>query len=322
MARTPFAVAVATATAALGALSLIGARLLPGAEQVPDPQAVRSHIEHLIQASGASHRPATLGLLHDAVLLAIGVGAPAYNNGDLKGCSDFYVGTAKQLLAAYPEGNAMSMPAVEGLSDLRDGLRRGGSGDDAQRRAWALRLSFDQIAVNWSLAIQHGEQLGKLGGEYFHRGDYQEAEVAYAAVVRDYDEVRGEALPAAAAALRLSPLLHAQALIELGRFAPAAALVAGHNDEVTEFRAVDIDLRALYGNTIDLERSLLDLERAADEHAKDSDLRYLFGYQLWFTGSREQAQQQFDRTLALDPRHPGATQFKRKPEAQPAPLIP
>jgi len=57
--------------------------------------------------------------------------------------------------------------------------------------------------------------------------------------------VRGEALPAAAAALRLSPLLHAQALIELGRFAPAAATVAGHGDEIAEFQAVDIDLRAL-----------------------------------------------------------------------------
>jgi tetratricopeptide (TPR) repeat protein len=311
-----------TTIAAFGALLLACARLLPAAEQVPDPQAVRGHIDRLISLSGALHRPATLGLLHDAVLLAIGVGAPAYNNGDLKACSEFYAGTAKQLLAAYPAGVAMSMPAGQGLSDLRDGLRRGGAGDDAQRRAWALRLAFDQISLSWSLAIQHGEQLGRLGGEYFHRGDYEDAEVAYQDVVRDYDEVRGEALPAAAAALRLSPLLHAQALIELGRFAPAAAAVAAHGEEIAEFRVVDIDLRALYGNAIDLERSLLDLERAADEHARDADLRFLYGYQLWFTGSRDQAQQQFDRTLALDPRHAAAALFKPKHEAPAAPLIP
>jgi tetratricopeptide (TPR) repeat protein len=310
------------AHALLSTLALTGALCAQASEAVPDAAVARSHIEHLITGYGTAQRPGTIGLLHDAVQLAIGVGAPAYNNGDLRGCSEFYAATATELITAFGDGKATSPAAERGLADLRAGLKRGGTGDDPQRRAWAMRLAFDQISVAWSLLVQHGEQMGKLGAENFHRGNYEEAEVAYGEAQRDYDDVRGETLPAAAAALRLSPLLHAQALLELGRYAPAASVVAGHSDAVEELRKVDIDIRALYGNALDLERTLLDLEHAADDQAHNADLRFLFGYQLWFSGRHDEAIKQFTQALAITPRHTAALLFQPQREAQVTPVVP
>jgi Flp pilus assembly protein TadD len=85
---------------------------------------------------------------------------------------------------------------------------------------------------------------------------------------------------------------------------------------------VDIDLHALYGNTLDLDRTLLDLERAADDQARDADLRFLFGYQLWFCGRHEEAQRQFAQTLALKPRHPAALLFQAQSETSVTPVVP
>lgn len=70
--------------------------------------------------------------------LAIQIGAPAYNHGDLRGCYEVYACTARLLLKA-----------VKGADDdkqvLRDALERCATLGDVNEQAWIMRRSFDAI---------------------------------------------------------------------------------------------------------------------------------------------------------------------------------
>jgi tetratricopeptide (TPR) repeat protein len=287
----------------------LAAAFASGAEAMPDAAATRRHIDQLVAAFTSAHRPATLGLLHDAVQLSIGFGAPAYNAGDHRACGDFYAATAAAMDADFAAAESATALGATGLADLRGAVERFRAMEDVEHRAWTMRLAFDQVGLAWAMASSHGEQLGKLGGEYFRRGDYAEAELAFAQAGRLLDEVRGEQSAELAVGLRMVPVLHGQALLELQRFAPAAADVQAHPAEIRELLAADLDLRELYGNPDDFELSMLALGRAVDDAPKDTNLRFLLGFQQWFGGQRRAAREQFAKILALEPRHAAAALF-------------
>ncbi len=298
------AIAPLLATAALATPAVVGA-----AETVPDPGATRKHIEQLAAGFLAAHRAATLGLLHDAVQESIGYGAPAYNAGDHRGCAEFYAATGAALVAGFSGTDAVSALAAPGLVDLRDACQRFRTIDDLEHGAWTMRLAFDQVSLAWTMALQHGVQLGKLGSEYFHRGDYDEATLAFVQAERLLDEVRGEHAADVAVELRMVPLLHGQALLEQQRFPAAAAAFTAHLDEVRELMGVDIDLRALYGNPDEFELTMLALDHAAEGAPASANLHFLLGLELHFSGRRREAREQFTKAAAIEPAHAGAALF-------------
>lgn len=69
---------------------------------------------------------------------AISLGAPVYNSGDLRGCYEIYVATAKML-------NRI----IDGADDERELLRRAleeaALEPDVDEQAWVLRRAFDNI---------------------------------------------------------------------------------------------------------------------------------------------------------------------------------
>jgi hypothetical protein len=73
-----------------------------------------------------------------AIMQAIQLGAPAYNQGDIEGCYRFYSLTAERLLREHPE-----CPGVHAA--LREGQQRCTQLWDVDERAWALRDTFDGL---------------------------------------------------------------------------------------------------------------------------------------------------------------------------------
>ena len=79
-----------------------------------------------------------LEVIRTYLTLAIQIGAPAYNQGDHRGCYEVYACTARLLLHAT-EG------ADEARELLRDALQRGATMPDVGQQAWVLRHAFDTV---------------------------------------------------------------------------------------------------------------------------------------------------------------------------------
>ncbi|HYO58850.1 serine protease [Archangium sp.] len=80
-----------------------------------------------------------------AIMQAIQLGAPAYNQGDPKACYRLYERTAERLIQERPD-----CPGAQAA--LREGLLRCARLDDADACAWALRDTFDgllQVIDRW-----------------------------------------------------------------------------------------------------------------------------------------------------------------------------
>jgi hypothetical protein len=79
-----------------------------------------------------------LQTIRSYLALAIQIGAPAYNHGDLRGCYEVYACTARLLLRA-----------IEGADDdkqvLRAALERCAILPDVNEQAWIMRRAFDAI---------------------------------------------------------------------------------------------------------------------------------------------------------------------------------
>lgn len=79
-----------------------------------------------------------LQTIRSYLAMAIQIGAPAYNHGDLRGCYEVYACAARLLLRA-----------VEGAEDdkqvLRGALERCSVLPDVNEQAWVMRRAFDAI---------------------------------------------------------------------------------------------------------------------------------------------------------------------------------
>jgi hypothetical protein len=86
--------------------------------------------------SDASVSP--LEAIRTYLALAIQLGAPAYNQGDHRGCYEVYACTARMLLKA-----------VKGADEARDVLRRAleqaAVVPDVGQQAWIIRHAFDAV---------------------------------------------------------------------------------------------------------------------------------------------------------------------------------
>jgi len=150
-----------------------------GAAETPDPDSVRSQIDVLIAKRLNHNLPANLGLLHEACALSINYGAPAYNDGDHEACMAFYRATIASLMKAFPGVQGTSPLAARDLKELEAAAERSHVAVDVERQAWSLRFGFDQVDLAYRLAEATAQAQVQCGAQYFSRGDFAEAEVAF-----------------------------------------------------------------------------------------------------------------------------------------------
>jgi hypothetical protein len=83
-------------------------------------------------------KPGSLQVIRSFLALAIQIGAPAYNQGDHRGCYEVYACTARLLLRA-----------VEGAEGdkgvLKGALERCSTVSDVNEQAWIMRRAFDAV---------------------------------------------------------------------------------------------------------------------------------------------------------------------------------
>jgi hypothetical protein len=87
--------------------------------------------------SGCSR--ADLAVVEDAIVSAIQIGAPLYNQGNIEACFRVYEGAILNLLGNDKKGCAGAEKA------LKDGLTRAASEKTYDDKAWALRDAFDGV---------------------------------------------------------------------------------------------------------------------------------------------------------------------------------
>ncbi|MBA3709520.1 MAG: hypothetical protein H0W83_11960 [Planctomycetes bacterium] len=289
---------------------------LVSAESPPDEAAARARLSAII--ASASNRPATLGVLHDAIQNAISFGGPAYNAGDHDACHRFYRHTSNALVNAFSGVDATTPAAAPCVRYLKEALIRADAGTDPDRQAWTLRMGFDQSLLEWTVAQQRGEALMRMGSEYFARGQYDEALVALGSSTAVLADMRGEDATDVSINLRASPLLQAQALLGLKRYDDASAALASSAALLPELVTAKFDLRVLYpGKAADLQTTLKDLAKAVEAKTTDAALHALLGYEYRFSDRVDVAKLQLSAALAIDPKQPVAVALT-KPAGEPS----
>jgi S1-C subfamily serine protease len=106
----------------------------------PRPKAIRRTIpSHPLALLDGSPNEG-LEAIGAALVAAIQVGAPAYNEGDVERCYRIYEETARRLVEQRDD-----CPGPQRA--LRDGLARAAALDDANAQSWAMRDAFDGLLI-------------------------------------------------------------------------------------------------------------------------------------------------------------------------------
>ena len=102
----------------------------------------REHLQTLIELPDIT-TITSLDEILQSIEAAISVGAPRYNRGDIAGCARLYLATALTLV------NAQMSRGFAGQARAMDILKKGVSEaqalSDVDKRAWALRHTFDRV---------------------------------------------------------------------------------------------------------------------------------------------------------------------------------
>jgi hypothetical protein len=280
--------------------------LSAGAEDTPSPTAIRSQIDKLIAAQVAAKKPANLALLRDAIALSISYGGPAYNGGDHEACMTCYRATISSLLAAFPGASGTTPAAATPLHDLDDAAQRAHAFIDVDRQAWTLRFGFDQVTLACSQAANLAQLQVQTGAQYFGRGDYDEAEIAYARGAAEAAEIDGMTLADTPVNARIATILHAQTLLMLGKTALAATEMAKGMVMVPELTSAKFDLHSIYGDQRLADQALGTATTYAAAHAADADALFLVAFEQQFGGKVDEAAKTLASVLKLVPTHAAA----------------
>lgn len=291
------------------------------AEDVPDAAAVRRMIDAQIHAFQKQKKKATLGLVQQSISLSISYGAPAYNNGDRAACFRFYADTADALVAAFADENSATFSGRRAINDLKLARERTLTNKDADHNAWTMRYAFDKTQLAWELEVGSAQGLMRLGSQNFQKTQYEEAQDAFESASRSLHELDGQPLQVIPIGCRFAPLATANALFAQKHFKPAAEAVVTGMRYLPEWPAMTLDLRSLHHDPAEYEAIVEDLRGKLKETPNDAALQFLLGYELYFTGKKAEAHEQFEKTLKLDPNHVGAKMFLH-PEQKPEDDIP
>ena len=280
-----------------------------GQEAVPDAAAVRGQIDQLIGSFQHAKKKTTLGMIEQAISLSISYGAPVYNSGDHDACFQFYAQTARSLCTIFADGTSATEPARAALTSLKAALGRTAGSADADRNAWALRFAFDKTQVAWELELQRQRSLVQLGSDYFARGQYGEAEDAWATAAGVMGELDGQPLENIPVMCRCAGVSLGNALFAQKKYKEASEAVAAGLRYLPHWPQASVDLRSLHRDPAEYEGLLSDLRARTEAQPDDARLHFLLGYELHYSGRRGQARKQFQRTLELDGQHAGARMY-------------
>ena len=274
------------------------------AQDVPDRAEVRKLVDAVV-AEAPAHR-ATLGRLQAAAALSIEFGAPAWNAGDHRACSQFYVQTAQSLCDAFvtPE---QATPIARGiLLDLKAALDRVKTSTDADANAWTIRFVFDKTEVVVAVEIERSLRLQALGEECMKRSQFHDAANAFAdatACLREFEGQPSELIPPAC---RYAPLALSDAWFGAKDYARSAAALEEGLRSVPEWPVADLDLRQHFADPAVYKLLYERLHDAAQQHPNDAAIQLLDGYHLLATGQRDAARPVLEQALKLSPASAGA----------------
>jgi len=280
---------------------------------IPDPETVRNRIDRMIDWHKHLGRPASLGLLRDAVSFTIEYGAPTYNEGDHEATRAFYAQTARDLVDQFEAGkNENPSPAArQSLEVLAEALERTRNAPGAEEAAWSLRYAFDRILLAYQVRKAHLQALMALGDQYFKRAQFADAADAFARATGMLRDLRGENTETLARNLRLAPFACGHALMSAGQYAESARMLTEGLGYVPDWPEIELDRAAFYADPAAYNQIFQALQQAARDHPQDADIQFLLGYEYHFQGAREKALEQFDKALELAPRHEGARHFEQ-----------
>ena len=222
----------------------------------PDEATIRKQIDVLILSFTDHKKPATAGMIEQAIGLSISFGAPTYNKGDHAACARFYSRTAESLVAAFGEKDAATLGGRASLNDLKSALDRSAGFKDPDRIAWALRFAFDKNQLACTLYAQRAQGLVAMGEEYFKRSEFAESQDAFESAVVALDELDGQSIDTIPLGCRYAPLALANALFAQKKFGDASTAVLKGLNYVPQWPGVTIDLRSFHHDPAEYEAVL------------------------------------------------------------------
>ncbi len=273
----------------------------------PNPKEVRAAIDKLIAGTDKVN-PSVILL---CIEKSISVGATTYNDGDIKGCYEFYRATATALVKKFKTEESATPGGAKAIATLRASLASAAKYGDADRQAWAMRYGFDKIVLETTLLRSEAEEHVSTGTRFFGMGNYREAEDAFKTVVALIKELKGPkveslSLNVRIAAAGLSHSLYAQEKWKESATAIQSALLLMPN-----WPTYPMDQRVFYRDEAEHGAILKKLVAAVKARPDDADLQFLLGHECFFSDQREKAFSCFRSVLKKNPKHAGALVFQK-----------
>lgn len=281
---------------------------LPLAE-ADEGRQMRAKIDQRIADRLAQNRPATLGLLIDAIDLTISFGAPVYNEGRHQTCYEFYWDTCHSLSASFVKPELATPLGGQGLDILRAAMQRCGIFPGASDKAWALRFGFDHVKLLWQTQSLYLRDLGLLAGQAAQTIRYRDAEYGFSQATRLLDEIATQYGNLSDPRIRLVPLAWSASLLVQKKFDEA-----GQALEQALVYAPDLPQKpqqALEFHTYmrDYKPALIVLQQQAQQNPRDVQLLFLLACHYHWNGRQQDAQILYRQILAQEPAHSGARKF-------------
>ena len=160
------------------------------------------------------------------------------------------------------------------------------------------------------ILIAEVRTLVRLGDQYFSIRRYEEAEDAFASAAEMLSELIGKDARQVEMACRLAPFALANARFAQGRFKASVQAIVSGLPVIPKWPETKLNVRQLHRQPEDYDRRLEQLEKAVEKNPEDADLRFLLGYEYYFTDRRQDARGQFQKALKLSPEHAGARAFQ------------
>ncbi len=274
----------------------------------PTPKEVRAEITALI----AETKKLRLGVMEDCIEKSIGIGAPAYNNGDIEGCYNFYRITAEALVTKFSKKDMATTAAATAIVTLTKALASANGYDKADKKAWAMRYGFDKVMLRVDQLRTEAQYHMQTGTRYLGLiGNLREAEDAFRSTVQIVDELGGPNGEAVPLRLRLAAVAHGRALIGREKWKEASKAFQKALLYIPTWPTFDFDPKDFLNRPADGDAVPKALIAAVQREKDDADLRFLLGYERFFFGEREKAFECFREVLQNHPGHAGALVFQK-----------
>lgn len=109
--------------------------------------------------------------------------------------------------------------------------------------------------------------------------------------------------------VRIAPLALGNSLFAQEEFVKSVQALRFGLSLVPDWGAMPLDLRHLYQEPAEYDRTLKKLTQWIEAHPTDGTGHFLLGYEYYFSGEKVMAKEKFERAFQLDPNDQGAKYF-------------